>query len=293
MATEETLRDYLKWATTNLHDAQRRLREVEEQNHEPIAIVSVGCRFPGGAHDPESTWRLLESGGDAVAGLPTDRGWNLEELRDLDSAADGASRLDQAGFVYGIGEFDAGFFGISPREAVAMDPQQRLLLEVSWEALERAGIDPRSLAGSRTGVFTGAAVSGYGFGPGLSSDLDGHLLTGTASSVISGRVVLHPRPRRPGGHGGHGVLVVAGGTAPRLPGAARRRVHAGAGRRRDGRWPPRRSSSSSAPSSAWPPTAAARRSPPTPTAWASPRASAWCSWSACRTPSATGTRSSP
>ncbi len=188
MATEETLRDYLKWATTNLHDAQKRLREVEEQNHEPLAIVSVGCRFPGGAHDPESTWRLLESGGDAVAGLPTDRGWNLEELRDLGSAADGASRLDQAGFVYGIGEFDAGFFGISPREAVAMDPQQRLLLEVSWEALERAGIDPRSLAGSRTGVFAGAAVSGYGFGPGLTSDLDGHLLTGTASSVISGRV---------------------------------------------------------------------------------------------------------
>ncbi len=188
MATEEELRDYLKWATTNLHDAQQRLREVEEQNHEPLAIVSVGCRFPGGAHDPESTWRLLESGGDAVSGLPTDRGWDLDELRDLGTAADGASRLEEAGFVYGIGDFDPGFFGISPREAVAMDPQQRLLLEVSWEALERAGIDPRSLAGSRTGVFTGAAVSGYGFGPGLSSDLDGHLLTGTASSVISGRV---------------------------------------------------------------------------------------------------------
>ncbi len=188
MATEEALRDYLKWATTSLHDTQRRLREVEEQNHEPLAIVGIGCRFPGGAHDPESTWRLLASGGDAVAGLPTDRGWDLAELRGLATEADGASSLEEAGFVYEIAEFDPGFFGISPREAVAMDPQQRLLLEVSWEALEHAGIDPRSLAGSRTGVFTGAAVSGYGFGPGLTSELDGHLLTGTASSVISGRV---------------------------------------------------------------------------------------------------------
>jgi acyl transferase domain-containing protein/acyl carrier protein len=189
VATEETLRDYLKWATTNLHDAQRRLREMEEQSREPVAIVGIGCRFPGGARDPESLWELLAAGGDAIAGLPTDRGWDPAALRDLESEVDGgASELNAAGFIYELGEFDAGFFGISPREAVAMDPQQRLLLEVSWEALERAGIDPRSLRGSRTGVFTGAAVSGYGFGPGLERQLDGHLLTGTASSVVSGRV---------------------------------------------------------------------------------------------------------
>jgi len=189
VATEETLRDYLKWATTSLHDTQRRLRELEEQGREPIAIVGLGLRLPGGARDPEALWRLLSAGADAVAGLPTDRGWDLAELRGLESEVDGgASQLSEAGFVYDVGDFDAGFFGISPREAVAMDPQQRLLLEVSWEALERAGIDPRTLRGSRTGVFTGAAVSGYGFGKGLDRLLDGHLLTGTASSVVSGRV---------------------------------------------------------------------------------------------------------
>ncbi|GAA1985080.1 type I polyketide synthase [Catenulispora subtropica] len=189
MASEETLRDYLKWATTSLADAQRRLREMEEQSREPVAIIGIGCRFPGGAHDPDSLWELLAAGGDAVAGLPADRGWDLTELRDLESEVeDGAASLSEAGFVYEVGDFDAGFFGISPREAVAMDPQQRLLLETSWEALERAGIDPRSLRGSKTGVFTGAAVSGYGFGKGLDRLLDGHLLTGTASSVVSGRV---------------------------------------------------------------------------------------------------------
>ncbi|GAA2042512.1 hypothetical protein GCM10009839_51610 [Catenulispora yoronensis] len=189
MASEETLRDYLKWATTSLADAQRRLREMEDQSREPVAIIGIGCRFPGGAHDPDRLWELLAAGGDAVAGLPTDRGWDLTELRDLESEVeDGAASLSEAGFVYEVGDFDAGFFGISPREAVAMDPQQRLLLETSWEALERAGIDPRSLRGSKTGVFTGAAVSGYGFGKGLDRLLDGHLLTGTASSVVSGRV---------------------------------------------------------------------------------------------------------
>ncbi|MBO2456942.1 type I polyketide synthase [Actinomadura violacea] len=185
MANEETLRDYLKWATTNLHDARRRLHEVEERGHEPIAVVGMGCRFPGDVHDPDGLWELLATGTDAIAGLPQDRDWDLDDLPHPDSEQLAARK---AGFIYDAGEFDAGFFGISPREALAMDPQQRLLLEVCWEALERSGIDPRSLRGSSTGVFAGAALSGYGWGPGMDPELDGHLLTGTATSIISGRV---------------------------------------------------------------------------------------------------------
>ncbi|MFD7432844.1 type I polyketide synthase, partial [Streptomyces sp. NPDC059818] len=184
MANEETLRDYLKWVTTNLHDTRKRLREVEERSHEPIAIVGIGCRYPGGVQSPEDFWKLLAAGGDGVAGFPDDRGWDIEELYAQDP--EGVSRVREGGFVEDASGFDAGFFGISPREAVAMDPQQRVLLEVCWEALERAGIDPTSLRGSLTGVFAGASLSGYGFG--TDEDLDVHLMTGTSTSVISGRV---------------------------------------------------------------------------------------------------------
>ncbi|MDQ0936678.1 type I polyketide synthase [Streptomyces turgidiscabies] len=186
MAEEEKLRDYLRWATTNLHETRERLREVESRNHEPIAIVGLGCRYPGGAQTPDDFWRLLSFGGDAIAGFPADRGWDIEELYEQDP--DGTSHVREAGFVQDGAGFDAGFFGISPREALAMDPQQRLLLEVSWEALERAGIDPLSLRGSRTGVFAGASLSGYGFGSGSDEDMDVHLMTGTSTSIISGRV---------------------------------------------------------------------------------------------------------
>ncbi|MFE2522356.1 type I polyketide synthase, partial [Streptomyces mirabilis] len=186
MAEEEKLRDYLRWATTNLHETRERLREVESRNHEPIAIVGLGCRYPGGAQTPDDFWRLLSSGGDAIAGFPADRGWDIEEFYEQDP--EGTSQVREAGFVQDGAGFDAGFFGISPREALAMDPQQRLLLEVSWEALERAGIDPLSLRGSRTGVFAGASLSGYGFGSGSDEDMDVHLMTGTSTSIISGRV---------------------------------------------------------------------------------------------------------
>ncbi|MCE0537504.1 SDR family NAD(P)-dependent oxidoreductase [Kineosporia rhizophila] len=154
---------------------------------EPIAIVGMGCRFPGGIHDQEGLWELLAEGRDAITGLPTDRGWNLDALFDPDPDKPGTFYTASGGFLHDAGLFDPGFFGISPREAQAMDPQQRLLLEVSWEALERAGIDPVSLRGSQTGVFAGGSSWHYG-STGGGGGAEGHLMTGASTSIISGRV---------------------------------------------------------------------------------------------------------
>ncbi|KND37993.1 hypothetical protein IQ63_08835, partial [Streptomyces acidiscabies] len=145
---------------------------------EPIAIVGMGCRFPGGVESPEQLWTLLTGGVDATSAFPTQRGWDL--------TGDGFAQM--GGFLHEAAEFDAGFFGISPREALAMDPQQRLLLETAWEALERTGIDPNTLKGSKTGVFMGGTGSGYDTVGGAASDAEGYTLTGGASSVLSGRI---------------------------------------------------------------------------------------------------------
>ncbi|WP_326657839.1 type I polyketide synthase [Streptomyces sp. NBC_00385] len=189
MANDEKILDYLKKVTADLHRTRRRLQDAEAAAQEPIAIVGMGCRFPGGVTTPEELWQLVAEGRDAVSGMPDDRGWDLDQLMGEDASQPGTSYVHQGGFLEGAGDFDAGFFGISPMEAEATDPQQRLSLEVAWEAFERAGIDPESLRGGRVGVYMGSGIQDYGdFPEGVPEAVEAYMATARAASVISGRI---------------------------------------------------------------------------------------------------------
>ncbi|MEU9477976.1 type I polyketide synthase [Streptomyces sp. NPDC048191] len=189
MTNDDKLLSYLKRVSADLAQTRQRLREVETQDREPIAIVGMSCRFPGGVTTPEEFWRLVHDGTDAIGDFPADRGWDVDVLYDPDPDATGRTYVRRGGFLDDAAGFEPDFFGISPREAVAMDPQQRLLLEVSWEALERARIAPDSAHGARIGVFAGTNGQDYkDLLAKMPEDSEAALGTGVLAAVISGRI---------------------------------------------------------------------------------------------------------
>ncbi|MEO3768213.1 SDR family NAD(P)-dependent oxidoreductase [Streptomyces sp. B5E4] len=190
MADEDKLRDYLARVIAELHQTRQRLHDAESQEHEPIAIVGMACRYPGDVRSPEDLWRLVHEGRDAVGEFPSGRDWDVESLYHPDPDHPSTSYVREGGFLHEAADFDAELFHMSPREALATDPQQRLLLETAWEAFERAGIDPQSVQGSRTGVFTGVMYNDYSsrLMHQVPAGFEGQVGNGSAGSIASGRV---------------------------------------------------------------------------------------------------------
>ncbi|WP_250662937.1 type I polyketide synthase, partial [Mycobacterium tuberculosis] len=184
--TPNRLASYIRTELAGLPQEIKHTPAVRTTSEDPIAIVGMACRYPGGVNSPDDMWDMLIQGRDVLSEFPADRGWDLAGLYNPDPDAAGACYTRTGGFVDGVGDFDPAFFGVGPSEALAMDPQQRMLLELSWEALERAGIDPTGLRGSATGVFAGVMTQGYGMF--AAEPVEGFRLTGQLSSVASGRV---------------------------------------------------------------------------------------------------------